>query len=101
MRKVYVAGIGATKIREHWEVSLRELLVKAAQKAIEDSNIEKKKIQAAFIGNMSSGVLQGQEHLGSLFATWMGIPGIAASKVEAACASGGAAFHSAYLAVAS
>ncbi|HFC49733.1 MAG TPA: thiolase domain-containing protein [Thermofilum sp.] len=101
MRKVYVAGIGATKIGEHWEISLRELLVKAAQKAIEDSNIEKRKIQAAFIGNMSSGVLQGQEHLGSLFATWMGIPGITASKVEAACASGGAAFHSAYLAVAS
>jgi len=34
-------------------------------------------------------------------ATWLGIPGVAAAKIEAACASGSAAFHQAYLAVAS
>jgi len=69
--------------------------------AIDDASISTKDIEAIYVGNMSSGYLQGQEHLGSLVATWLGVPGVAACKVEAACGSGGAAFHQAYLAVAS
>jgi len=101
MRRVYVCGIGATPIGEHWELSLRDLMVLAAKKALEDSTLTKRDIEAVYIGNMSSGILQGQEHLGSLFATWFGIPGVSAQKCEAACASGGVAFHQAFLAVAS
>jgi len=100
-RKVYVLGIGATPIGEHWDESLRTLMTKAATSAIEDASIERKDVDAIFVGNMSSGPLQGQEHLGSLLATWLGIPGVAACKVEAACASGGAAFHQGFLGVAS
>ncbi|MEZ0346013.1 MAG: thiolase domain-containing protein [Infirmifilum sp.] len=99
MGKVYIVGAGATKIDEHWEVSLRDLMTDASKKAIEDAGLSKKDIEAVFVGNMSSGYLQGQEHLGSLLATWLGIPGVAANKIEAACASGGAAVHNAYLAV--
>jgi len=101
MRKVFVTGIGATSIGEHWDKSLRDLMIEAASRAIEDAGIQKNMIEAVFIGNMSSSILQGQEHLGSLFTTWFGIPGCAAFRSEAACASGGVAFHSAYLAVAS
>ncbi len=99
MRRVYIVGAGATKIDEHWDISLRELMAEASRKAIEDAGVSKRDIEAIFVGNMSSGYLQGQEHLGSLLATWLGIPGVAANKVEAACASGGAAVHNAYLAV--
>jgi len=67
MRRVYVCGIGATPIGEHWELSLRDLMVLAAKKALEDSTLTKRDIEAVYIGNMSSGILQGQEHLGSLF----------------------------------
>ncbi len=101
MRRVFIAGAGATPIGEHWERSLRDLMAEAALRAIQDSGLDKKSIEAVYIGNMSSGSLQGQEHLGALLATWIGIPGVAAAKVEAACASGGAAFHQAFLAVAS
>jgi len=101
MEKVYVCGIGATPISEHWEFSLRDLMVEAASRALNDSKLSKKDIEAVYIGNMSSGVLQGQEHLGSLFTTWFGIPSVSAQKCEAACASGGVAFHQAFLAVAS
>lgn len=101
MRKVYVVGAGATKIDEHWELSLRDLMVQASEKAINDAGIEKKDIEAIYVGNMSSGPLQGQEHLGSLASTWLGIPGVSACKVEAACASGGAALHNAFTAIAS
>jgi len=99
VRRVFVAGIGATKVDEHWDKSLRDLMREASLKAIQDSGLSKKDIEAIYVGNMSSGFLQGQEHLGSLLATWVGVPGVAAVKVEAACASGGAALHQAYLAV--
>ncbi|RLE85289.1 MAG: thiolase domain-containing protein [Thermoprotei archaeon] len=101
MRKVYVVGGGAIRIGEHWTFSLRDLMVHAAEKAIEDAGIDKKDVEAIYVGNMSSGPLQGQEHLGPLLATWLGVPGVAGYKVEAACASGGAALHNAFLAVAS
>ncbi|MGC9096459.1 MAG: thiolase domain-containing protein [Infirmifilum sp.] len=99
MGKAYIVGIGATKIDEHWEKGIRDLMTEASLRAIQDAGISKKEIQGIFVGNMSSGYLQGQEHLGSLLATWLGLPGVAANKVEAACASGGAAVHAAYLAV--
>ncbi|MEM0042579.1 MAG: thiolase domain-containing protein [Thermofilaceae archaeon] len=99
--RVYVIGAGATKIGEHWDKSLRELAVEALLAAVKDAGISKREIEALYVGNMMSGQLQGQEHLGALVATWAGIPGVAACKVEAACASGGVAFHQAYLAVAS
>ena len=44
-----------------------------------------------YVGNMMSGFLQNQEHLGSLMATALGNEGIPSYKVEAACASGGVA----------
>ncbi len=99
MGKVLLAGVGATPIGEHWEKSLRDLMVDASLNALRDAGVEKKNVDAIFVGNMSSGYLQGQEHLGSLLATWLGIPGVAAHKVEAACASGGAAVHDAFMAV--
>ncbi len=99
MGRVYVAGIGATPIGEHWEKSIRDLMVEASLKALDDAGLEREALDAVFVGNMSSGYLQGQEHLGSLLATWLGVPGVAACKVEAACASGGAAFHNAFMAV--
>ncbi len=101
MRRVAIVGVGLTKVGEHWERSLRDLYAQAVLNAISDAGLELKDVQAMFIGNMSSGCLQGQEHLGSLLATHLGIQGVAAVKVEAACGSGGAAFHQAVLAIAS
>ena len=56
---------------------------------------------ALYVGNMLSGELTAQEHLGTLVADWAGLRGIEAVKVEAACASGAAAVRMGYLAVAS
>lgn len=101
MERVFILGAGATKIGEHWSKSLRELAAEALLAATKDAGIDKREIKALYVGNMMSGELQGQEHLGSLIATWSGMTGIPAFKVEAACASGGAAVHQAFLAVAS
>ncbi len=99
MRGVAIVGIGYTKIGELWERSLRDLFVEASLRALEDAGIDD--VDALYVGNMMSGTLQEQEHLGALLAGYIGHPGIAAAKIEAACASGGVSLHQAYMAVAS
>ena len=50
---------------------------------------------------MLSGALNKQENVSALIADWVGLRGIEASKIEAACGSGAAAFRSGLMAVAS
>lgn len=69
--------------------SLTKLFVEAATEAIEDSGVDK--IDSIYVGNMMSGFLQHQEHLGALMATALGKEGVPTYKVEGACASGGVA----------
>lgn len=99
--RAYIIGAGATKVGEHWDRSLRELAVEALLAAAGDAGVDKRSIEALYVSNMMSGMLQAQEHLGALVATWAGIPGVAACKVEAACGGGGVALHQAHLAIAS
>ncbi len=99
MREVSIIGIGQTDVGEHWERSLRDLAVDAMIAAIKDSHAER--VDALYVGNMLSGELTAQEHLGTLLADWGGLGGTEAYKVEAADASGAAAVRLGYLAVAS
>jgi acetyl-CoA C-acetyltransferase len=77
--------------------SLTQLFVEAATEAIEDAGVNR--IDAMYVGNMMSGFLQNQEHLGSLMATALGREGIPSYKVEGACASGGVATNAGVKAV--
>ncbi len=99
MRKVAVLGIGQTKIGEHWEKSLREIGGVAAFAAMQDAGLEK--VDALFVGNMLSSIVSGQNQLGAFFSDWIGLWKQEAVKIEAACASGAAAFRAALMAVAS
>ena len=99
MRKVAIAGIGQTKIDEHWDKSLRELGGEAAFAAMQDAGMEK--VEALFVGNMLSPMIDGQNHLGTLLADWIGLWRQEALKVEAACGSGAAALRAGMMAVAS
>lgn len=99
MRDVSIIGVGQTPVREHWDLSLRELAVQAILQALKDAHLQD--VDAIFVGNMLSGELTRQEHLGALIADQLGMNGVAAIKVEAACGAGGSAVHAGYLAVAS
>lgn len=98
MRDVSIVGIGQTKVAEHWDRSLRHLAGDAVLAAMKDAGIET--ADALYVGNMLSGLLTGQEHLGALIADFVGLRGIEAVKVEAACGSGAAALRMGYAAVA-
>ncbi len=99
MRDVSIIGIGQIPVGEHWEKSLRHVAYQAIAAAMHDANIER--ADALYVGNMLSGEISGQAHLGALLADFAGLRGIEAVKVEAACASGSAAFRHAYIGVAS
>jgi acetyl-CoA C-acetyltransferase len=101
MRSVSIIGGGLTRFDERWDASFRELVVEAGLAAVQDAQIEGKEIQAVYGGCMSSGRLAGQEHVGALLADFLGLNPIASTRCEAACASGGVALRSGYLAVAS
>lgn len=77
--------------------SLTDLFVGAAARAVEDAGVDK--VDSMYVGNMMSGFLQHQEHLGALMATAMGREGIPTYKVEGACASGGVAANAGVKAV--
>lgn len=98
LRDVSIIGIGQTPAGEQWEKSLRHLAHDAVMAAMRDAAIER--ADALYVGNMLSGELVEQEHLGALIADFVGLQGIEAFKVEAACGSGAAALRVGYMAVA-
>jgi len=98
MRDVSIVGIGQTKVGEHWELSLKELATHAILDAIKDAKIDR--VDSLYVGNMLSGELTGQEHIGALVSDFAGLRGVEAIKIEAACGSGAAALRVGYVAVA-
>ena len=98
MRDVHIIGIGQIRVDEHWDKALRILGAEAVIGALQDAGIERP--EALYVGNMLSGQISRQENLGALIADHAGLRGVEAVKVEAACASGAAAFRVAHTAVA-
>jgi len=90
--KIKVAGVGLTKFGELWDKSLLDLAIEASIGAIKDSRIDKKAIDAIFVGNMLIGKIAGQDHLGPVVASSLGLS-CASFRIEGACASGGLAVH--------
>lgn len=99
MRKVAILGIGQTKVLEHWDKSLKELGGEACFAALKDAGLNK--VDALFVGNMLSPLIDDQNQLGTFLSDWIGLWGREAVKVEAACGSGGAALRAGLMAVAS
>ncbi len=98
MRDVSVIGIGQIRVSEYWERSLRQLAHDAVKAALEDAGVER--VDALVVGNTLAPLLAGQGHLGALIADFVGLRGVEAVHVDAADASGAAAFRWGYMAVA-
>lgn len=97
MTDVVIAGIGQIPVGEHWDLSLRQMAVRAIRTAIADSGGMQP--QALYIGNMLSSIISHQANLGALLSDYAGLRGIESYTVEAAGASGGGALRMAYLAI--
>jgi acetyl-CoA acetyltransferase len=62
---IYVLGAATTKFGELWGTSPRALARQAVDGALLDAGIDKRRVEALFVGNMLSGMLGSQEHLGA------------------------------------
>jgi len=99
MREVAILGVGQTQVREHWDMSVRDLAVAAGRGAMADAGVER--VEVIYVGNMTSGSLNQQRQLGALVADYLGQWGVEAVKLEAACGSAGSAMRQGIIAVAS
>lgn len=99
MRQVAILGVGQMPVREHWELAIRDLAVDAARAAMEDAGVER--VDAIYVGNMTSGTINQQRQLGALVADFLGQLGVEAVRMEAACGSAGSAMRQGIIAIAS
>lgn len=92
--RINILGSGITKFGEHWEKDLIDLAFEAGSEALTNSKLKPDQIDAVIVGNMLYSKTSGQDHLGALIADHLRIKQ-ASMHVEAACASGGLAIHTA------
>lgn len=97
--KVAIIGMGCTKFGERWDVGAEELMVEAFSECLEDAGIEKKDIQAAWLGTCIDEVSVGKTAMP--LATTLRLPNIPVTRTENYCATGTEAFRAACYAVAS
>lgn len=91
---VYVLGGAQTKFGELWGKSLSDLIRDVIDDAIQNTGIMPTDIDTVVIGNMVGGEAAEQAHLGTLASGFLPHRP-PALRVEAACASGGLAVHTA------
>ena len=100
MRNVAVIGVGVTKFGRHVR-TCAELFAEAAVEALGDADIGPERIQGLYVGNVVGEAGERQLHMGPQLAAALGIPTVAATRFETACASSHAAFRHALFEIAS
>jgi acetyl-CoA C-acetyltransferase len=100
LREVAVVGVGITRFGQ-FEDSSVELFSQAAMDAIVESNLEPKDIQALFVGNCYSDLVESQASVAVHCASDLGMAGVPATRYDGACASASVAIREASMWVAS
>src|SRR5690606_1835859 len=91
----YVTPFGAFPER-----TIQDLAAEAGRGALESAGVDPARVEALYLGNFAGPSFVGQNHLAPWAAGAIGLGDIPCTRVEAACASSGAAFHQAWAAVA-
>ena len=97
--KVVILGMGCSKFGERWDCNAQDLMVEAFEEALADAGIERRQIEAAWLGTAIE-----EQHLGKSavpLAMTLRLPYIPVTRVENYCATGTEALRGAVYAVAS
>lgn len=97
--KVAILSMGCSRFGERWDAGPEDLMLEAFNEALQTSGIEKAQIGAAWLG-----VCLEENNVGKTagpLAQALRLPGIAATRVENACATGSEALRGAAYAIAS
>jgi acetyl-CoA C-acetyltransferase len=100
MREVVIVGAYETEHGNHKDRLLRDLVCEAGNGAIKDAGIDRKEIQAVYVGNYAGSEFNNQNTMASFVSTALGIGHLPSMRLEGACASGGLAVREGFLAVA-
>jgi acetyl-CoA C-acetyltransferase len=101
MRKVAVIGVGSSKFGVRTDVNISELGFEAVKPSLEDAGIAAKDVEFAAVGSVGAGAWYEELLPAVVVGEYCGLSGAGLVRCEAACASGSAAFFTAYSAVAS
>ncbi|MBW1711610.1 MAG: acetyl-CoA acetyltransferase [Deltaproteobacteria bacterium] len=96
--KVAILGMGCTRFGERWEASAEDLMVEAFVECLADAGIDKKDIQAAYLGSHFDEVNVGKSSLP--LSVTLKLPYIPVTRTENFCATATEAFRAACYAVA-
>lgn len=100
MKNVYICGIGMSRFGRYGDQSLKQLASIPIDNALRDAGLERRDLQAAYVGNSMAGIMTGQEAIrGQTILSANGISSIPVINVENACATGSTALNQACLAV--
>ncbi len=97
--KVVILGMGCTKFGERWSDAPEDLAVDAFTECLSDAGIEKKEIEAAWLGSHFDEINVGKG--GNFLGMALKLPLIPVTRTENFCASGTEAFRGACYGVAS
>lgn len=97
--KVAIIGMGCTKFGERWESSAEDLIIEAFVECLEDAAIEKRDIQAAYLGSHFDEVNVGKSSLP--LSVTLKLPYLPVTRTENFCATATEAFRAACYSVAS
>jgi len=101
MRKVAIIGVGNSKFGVRNDVNVAELAFEAVKPSLEDAGITAKDIELVALGSVGAGAWYEELLPTVVTAEYCGLTKAGLVRCEAACASGSAAFFTAYSAVAS
>ena len=97
---MFILGGHQTDFARNWgleDLGLYDMMAEAVQGALSSAQLEASEVQVAHVGNFVGELFTGQGHLGGQFAAIdPAFDGVAASRHEAACASGSMAVLAAY-----
>ena len=83
-----------TRFGKHLDRTARSLVEEAVRGGLDDAGLDAGDIEAAFVGNAVSGLMDGQESVrAQVVLRGLGLPGIPVVNVENACASSSTALH--------
>ena len=101
MRKVAIIGVGHSKFGNRNDVNVAELTFEAVKPSLEDAGITAKDVEFMALGSAGAGAWCEELIPAVVAAEYCGLKKPGLVRCEAACASGSAAFFTAYSAIAS
>lgn len=101
MKNVAIIGVGNSKFGNRNDVNLAELVFEAFKPSLEDAGIRPKDVEFVSLGSVGAGAWYEELLPAVVTAEYCGLTKAGLVRCEAACASGSAAFLTAYWAIAS